>query len=772
MGDGARLAAPRIEEERKNVTQDRWKEVKKVLADALERAPGERNAYLDQACAEPDLRREVESLIAAHEQAQSSFLAQPAIQAKELAIGSRLGPYEILSRIGAGGMGDVYRASDTKLGRSVAIKVLPPAFVDDPGRLARFQREARMLASLYHSNIVTIHSIEEAGGIHFLTMELVEGRPLNQIIPKGGLPVDRVLDFAAAISEALAAAHEKGIVHRDLKPANVMVTDEGRVKVLDFGLAKDTREANSNDATLVSGDYTKIGVVVGTPAYMSPEQVEGRTIDHRTDIFSLGTLLYEMATGQKPFLGRSSAELASAILRDTPRPVRQVRAELPEGLEHVIQRCLEKSAADRFQSAREMFTRMRGAAIAKKEDSGAVRAEEGFWIAVLPFEYRGTNAEITALCEGLSEDIVTGLSRFSYLRVIARSSLLRFAHQAVDVRAIGKEVGARYVMEGSLRQAGSALRIAVQLVDTGSGSHLWAETYDRTFRPEEIFALQDEIVPRIVATVADPRGVLPRTMGETLRGRDLEELTPYEAMLRSMAYHHRVNVEEHAAARAALERAIQREPGNADCWAMLSHLYREEYAHGFNVRPDPIGRAFSAARRAVEIAPSNHLAYFALASAQFFQREFQTFRNSAERAIALNPMDGFTAAYLGMQIAYAGDWERGCALAARARQINPYHPGWYWFPPFFDAYRKNDYRGALDVALKINMPGFWRTHLALAAAYGQLGERESARNAVRELLAIRPDFAAVARAELGKWWDLDLIEHLIEGLRKAGLEIG
>ena len=161
-----------------------------------------------------------------------------------------------------------------------------------------------MLASLNHSNIVTIHSIEEVGGVHFLTMELVEGRPLNQIIPKGGLPVDRILDFAAAISEALAAAHEKGIVHRDLKPANVMVTDEGRVKVLDFGLAKDTREANSSDATLVSGDYTKIGVIVGTPAYMSPEQVEGRTIDHRTDIFSLGTLLYEMATGQKPFQGR------------------------------------------------------------------------------------------------------------------------------------------------------------------------------------------------------------------------------------------------------------------------------------------------------------------------------------------------------------------------------------------------------------------------------------------------------------------------------------
>jgi len=754
-----------------SVTPERWQEVKKVLAGALDRAPGERPAYLDQACAEPDLRREVESLIAAHEQAQTSFLAQPAMQAKELAIGSRLGPYEILARLGAGGMGDVYRAGDSRLGRSVAIKVLPPAFVDDPRRLARFQHEARMLASLNHPNIVTIHSFEEIGGVHFLTMELVDGRPLHQHIPKGGLPVERILDFAAAISEALAAAHEKGIVHRDLKPANVMVTTEGRVKVLDFGLAKEVLEANSSAETLAPDEYTRIGVIVGTPAYMSPEQVEGRLVDHRSDIFSLGTLLYEMATGEKPFQGKSAAELASAILRDTPRPVREMRAELPEGLEGVIQRCLKKSAADRFPSARDLRTALRSVTTGIEADSGAARAREGFWVAVLPFEYSGSNAEIAALAEGLTEDIVTGLSRFSYLRVIARSSTLRYARTAVDVRAVGKELGARYVMEGSLRQAGPRLRIAVQLVDAASGAHLWAETFDRTFRAEEIFALQDEIVPRIVATVADTYGVLPHTMSEALRDRDPEKLTPYEAVLRSFAHFPRLSAEEHAAARAGLERAVQQAPGYADGWAMLSMMFREEYTHGLNLRPDPIGRAFAAARRAVEAAPANHLAYHALASAQFFQREFQAFRNSAERAVALNPMDGFTAAYLGFLIAYAGDWERGCALVERARKLNPHHPGWYWFPSFFDAYRRSDFRGALDIALKVNMPGFWRTHLALAAAYGQLDEQESARRAARDLLAIRPDFVAVAREELGKWWDAELVEHLIDGLRKAGLEI-
>jgi serine/threonine-protein kinase len=753
------------------VTPERWQQVKHVLAEALERDPSERIDYLNQACAEPDLRREVESLIAAHEQAQTSFLAQPALPPKELAIGSRLGFYEILARIGAGGMGEVYRARDTKLGRSVAIKVLPPAFVEEPARLSRFQREARMLASLNHPNIVTLYSFEEAGGVHFLTMELIEGEPLNQLIPKGGLPVDQMLDFAAAISEALAAAHEKGIVHRDLKPGNVMVTNQGRVKVLDFGLAKDVRVMNTDETLLTSAGFTEVGVFLGTPPYCSPEQISGRAIDHRTDIFSLGTVLYEMAAGERPFHGESAAELASAILRDTPRPLSDLRAELPPGLCAAIQRCLEKNAADRFQSAQEFRAELRSAAPAKKDASSAARAEEGFWIAVLPFEYSGASAEITALAEGLSEDIVTGLSRFSYLRVIARSSTLRYAHGAGDVRSIGKELGARYVMEGSLRQAGTTLRIAVQVVDAKSGAHLWAETYNRPDHQENIFALQDDIVARIVATAADTYGVLPHTMSEALRNRNPEQLTPYEAVLRSFAHFPRLSAEEHAAARAGLELAVQRAPGYADGWAMLSMLFREEYTHRLNLRPDPIGRAFAAAQRAVEAAPSNHLAYHALASAQFFRREFQAFRNSAERAISLNPMDGFTTAYLGFLIAYSGDWERGCALGEKARQLNPYHPGWYWFVSFFDAYRKRDYRGALGFVLKINMPGFWRTHLASASVYGHLGEQDAARNSVGELLALRPDFAVTAREELAKWWDPELVEQLIDGLRKAGMEI-
>jgi TolB-like protein/tetratricopeptide (TPR) repeat protein len=700
-------------------------------------------------------------------------------------IGRTLSHYRINAAIGKGGMGYVYRATDSKLGREVALKVLPPEVSRDPERLARFQREARAVAALNHPHIVTIHSVDEADGVHFLTMELVEGQSLDRLIPPSGLPVERIVKIANALAEALAAAHEKGIVHRDLKPANVMVTDDGRVKVLDFGLAKDVLADVTGNATLTSTGQTQAGMVMGTPAYMSPEQIAGRTLDHRTDIFSLGIVLHEMATGRRPFEGTSPAELASAILRDSPPLVTDVRVDLPSDLARVIRRCLEKEPRYRVQTACDVSNELRDLVrtASRKEpatnsaqravasdDSGEARAEEGFWIAVLPFKC-GANVELTALADGITDDIVTGLSRFSYLRVIARSSTLRYAHSELDVRAVGRELGGRYVMEGSLRQAGSRLRIAVQLVDAHSGAHLWAETYDRTFRPEEIFELQDDLVPRIVSTVADTYGVLPRTMSEALRNLDPEQLTPYEAVLRSFAHFPRLSAVEHAEAQAGLERAVQQAPGYADGWAMLSMLYREEYTHGFNVRSDPIGRAHAAARRAVEAAPSNHLAYHALASAQFFRRELQAFRNSAERAIALNPMDGFTAAYLGFLIAYAGNWERGCALAERARALNPHHPGWYWFPSFFDSYRNRDYRAALDFALKVNMPNFWRTNLALATAYGQLGEREEARNAVRELLALRPDFPAVAREELGKWWDQVLVEHLLEGLHKAGLEI-
>ena len=390
---------------------------------------------------------------------------------------------------------------------------------------------------------------------------------------------------------------------------------------------------------------------------------------------------------------------------------------------------------------------------------------------MLPFKYSGNNADLTALAEGLTEEIVTGLSRFSYLKVIARSSTSRYANESVDVRSAGKELGARYVMEGSLRQAGTKLRLAVQLVDAVSGAHLWAENYERTFSPEAVFELQDDLVPRIVSTVADMNGVLPRSMSEAVRSRTPEQLSPYEAVLRSFGYFERVAAEELAAARSGLELAVRNAPAYADAWAMLALLCVQEHAQGFNLQADSLTSGATAARRAVEAAPSNHLAYFGLAQALFFQKEFQSFRNAAERAVALNPMDGNSIAFLGEMLTYAGDWERGMALAERAKQLNPNHPGWYWYADFYNSYRQGDYRGALSFVLKANLPGHWGMQAAMAAAYGQLGERDAAGKALQALLKLRPDFAATIRKDVEKWWEPDYGKHLIDGLRKAGLEV-
>lgn len=403
--------------------------------------------------------------------------------------------------------------------------------------------------------------------------------------------------------------------------------------------------------------------------------------------------------------------------------------------------------------------------------SGESRADEGFWVAVLPFKYTGSNQDLKALAEGLSEEVITGLSRFSYLRVIARGSTAKYSSESGDVRAIGKEPGARYVMEGGLRQAGSKLRLAVQLADTVSGAHLWAETYERVFTPESVFEVQDDLVPRIVSTVADQYGVLPRSMSETLRSKTEDSLTPHEAVLRAFAYFARLTPEEHAAVRRILERVVRQTPDQADACAMLAMMYIVEYSDSYNALPNPLERALTAAQRAVDLAPSHALGHYAVAWVYFFRKEKASFHAAVERALALNPMDGSVIGILGLLLQHAGDVERGCQMVEKAMQLNPNYPGVLRFTAFTHAYCQGKYAEALEAAVRINMPGFFYAHAALAAALGQLGQREAAQKAAQEVLARRPDFAAVARREYAKWYDPKDIEHLVDGLRKAGLEI-
>jgi serine/threonine-protein kinase len=357
MGDSPRLAAPRIKKTRGNVTPERWQEVKKVLAGALERAPGERHAYLDQACAEPELRREVESLIAAHEQAQTSFLAQPAVQPKELAIGSRLGPYEILARIGAGGMGEVYKARDARLDRIVAIKILPDHLADRVNLRERFDREARTIASLNHPHICTLYDIGRQDGVAYLVMEYLEGETLAQRLAKGPLPLERVLQYAIEIADALDKAHHQGVTHRDLKPGNIMLTKTG-TKLLDFGLAKLRQEASPttplSELPTERDTLTAQGAIVGTLQYMAPEQLEGKEVDARADIFAFGALVYEMATGKRAFGGSSQANVIGAILKEDPPPISSLQPMAPPALDRVVKRCLAKEPEKRWQTASDL----------------------------------------------------------------------------------------------------------------------------------------------------------------------------------------------------------------------------------------------------------------------------------------------------------------------------------------------------------------------------------------------------------------------------------
>lgn len=581
--------------------------------------------------------------------------------------GTRLESYEILAPIGAGGMGEVYRAHDARLARDVAIKILPEAVAADPDRLARFEREAKTLASLNHPGIVTLYSIEESAGVRFLAMELIEGQALDALIPASGLPLARLFEIAVPLADALAAAHGKGIVHRDLKPANVMVDACGRVKVLDFGLAKAAPTAATGASmTRLS---TEAGLVVGTVPYMSPEQIEGRAVDPRGDVFSFGVVLYEMAAGQRPFDADSSPALMSAILRDQPVPLADRRADLPEHLARIVRRCLEKAPADRYHSMQDVHRELRdlqkeaSSGIARTPASGAGHApRQSFRIAVLPFKGPPGDAEVEALAEGLVEDVTAGLLRFPHLFVSKDPA------------------SARYHLEGSIRKSGPTVRVKVQLVDVESGgAPMWAETYSRDLSSADLFAIQDEVTDRVVATVADVYGVLARSMTHALRETSLDALTAHELLLRYWSYQGNPKPDEHARLRTALEAMSAREPHNAEVLAARSWLYSHEDTHMFNRLSDPRDRARAAARRATELEPLGQHGWQALAMAHFFDRDREGFLQALERTLALNPRNTNAIAGMGFLLAHMGEHERGYALVRRAMELNPQHPSWYHF---------------------------------------------------------------------------------------------
>jgi eukaryotic-like serine/threonine-protein kinase len=583
--------------------------------------------------------------------------------------GQTISHYRIIEKLGGGGMGVVYKAEDSRLHRFVALKFLTESVARDAQALARFQREAQAASALNHPNICTIYDIGEHTGTTFIAMEFLDGTPLTHIINAGPLELDLLLDLSRAIGDALAAAHAKNIIHRDIKPANIFVTERGQAKILDFGLAKFAEPTEQlND--LITLTLTQAGTVMGTVPYMSPEQLQGSRMDHRTDLFSLGAVVYEMATGQRPFVGNSSLEISSAILRDTPRPVTEVRTDLPVGIQKIVDRCLAKEVTERYSSAcefRDAVEHLRHDLNSGSHTIGGSRSVGEASIAVLPFTNMSGDTENEYFADGITEEIINALAQIDDLRVAARTSAFSFKNKHVDLRIVGERLNVKTVLEGSVRRAGNRVRIMAQLINTSDGYHLWSERYDRQL--EDIFEVQDEISRAIAERlkVALKAGQQPSIKPGT------SNLEAYQLYLKGRALLYRRGLDIRRAAQC-FDRAAKLDPHYALAWAGLADAENMLGLYGLE-RPEAIrDRAKEAANRAVSLDPSLAEAHCALACV-FLIHDWDL-RSSEEgflRARELNPRYVQNLAWYALFyfVWACGRFDEGIAAATSAALIDP-----------------------------------------------------------------------------------------------------
>jgi TolB-like protein/Tfp pilus assembly protein PilF/predicted Ser/Thr protein kinase len=585
--------------------------------------------------------------------------------------GTMLGHYRVERMLGAGGMGEVYEAEDLQLGRRVALKLLPQDVTADPERIRRFTIEVRALAALNHPGIVTVYAVDEARGRRFFTMELVEGKALNSLIVPGGLALERVLDLAVGLAEAVAAAHQHGIVHRDLKPANVMVTSDGRVKVLDFGLAKLRQVVESPiEATGPTLDATAAGTVLGTPAYMAPEQYRGLLVTERSDLFSLGVILYEMATGRQPFAGGSPASTMHAILLEEPAPVGTVRAGVPPELSGLIEHCLAKEPERRPASAAEVCDRLVRIRSAGAEPSRARAGSAAPGVAVLPLADMSPAGDQEYFCDGVAEEILNALAQVERLRVAARTSSFAFKGKLQDVREIGRRLCVDAVLEGSVRKAGERLRITVQLINVADGCHLWSERFDRG--GDDIFAIQEEIAAGVaeklkVALLGEERAALQR--------RHTGNPEAYHLYLKGRYFLNRRHAGDLQRAVEQFERASASDPDYALPYVGIADVFSVLGLWGMLPPAEAFGRVAAAARKALELDGSLGEAHFALASMLYlhewqWEKAEEHFRRALEAPLA----NGVGHAWFAMYLVLRGRWEEARAMTRRAVELEPLSP--------------------------------------------------------------------------------------------------
>jgi len=646
-----------------------------------------------------------------------------------LPAGFRLGPYEIVVPLGAGGMGEVYRARDTRLDRDVAVKVLPESIGADAQALARFEREAKLVAALSHPNILAIHDVGRDSGVPYAVTELLDGETLRDRMNAAAVPIRKSVQYARQIAKGLAAAHARGIAHRDLKPENVFVTTDGQVKILDFGLAKrDAPGAPAGATKAPTLARTTPGTILGTVGYMSPEQVRGETADYRTDIFSFGVILYELVFGEPPFRKETDVETMTAILREDPAALSR-RGAGPAEIVRVMTRCLEKKPEQRFQSASDLafvlglFEQAEapepnepvsvsgGRAPAATASRPRISDSSHASIAVLPFRNMSAEKENEYFSDGITEEIINALSSIEALRVASRTSSFAFKGKAEDVRRIGEQLGVRAVLEGSVRRAGSRLRVSAELVNVADGYQLWSERYDREM--EDVFAIQDEISLAIANTLK-----VRLLAGEegALVSRATEDVEAYNHYLKGKYFFNRRVPRE---AIAEFERAIARDPGYAPAHTGLADAYCIFGFYGGIPTLDAFAKARAAASKAHELEPDSPEVHISLGLVEhYFGWDFDREEREFVRAVELAPRSAAAHAWLALKRTFLGDPVDARRLAVKARELEPLSPNvqanvaWTYFAErcFEDAER--EFRRALDLDADALYP-LWACGLTL-----------------------------------------------------------